>query len=133
MARGVTISLLFLCVCLFWCLCLHARGERERENEREYIFPANNLPTTATKYICYRVHPRKHHPLLLRSNSYVHPESQNQADPVRPLHTYQMEYNCKELGRQRGNDASKYISYYTAKASIIIDHRNRNEVVILRP
>lgn len=40
----------------------------------DHIFPANNLSTTAAKYICYSMHPRKHHPLFWRSNSEVHPE-----------------------------------------------------------
>lgn len=123
MARGATIVLLFLSVRLFWCLFLHAR-EIERENEREYIFPANNLPATATKYICYCVHPRKHRSLLLRSNSYVHPESQNQTEQL-DLRIYIKGCTVEKCWEGRENDI-----YCTAKASMIIDQRKRNEAVI---
>lgn len=45
------------------------------ESERDYIFPAKNLAAAAAKYIGYGMHTRKHHPLLMSSNSYIHPKS----------------------------------------------------------
>lgn len=68
-----------LAKCMEWNgrgVCVRNDKRGDRDSRRVYIFPADYLPTAATKYICNRMHPREHHPLFQRSNHVIHPELQ---------------------------------------------------------